>query len=585
MEIFKKNKSVLPVNGDYEFINGIEFIIKRALNNGIRNVFLDGGLSYRLPEIIIPSFLTIRTDLDFLWTSVYSLSVTNRRVMGFAYDGSFFNFINLEKYFTGNKNLDGGVVLFLFKKKGMEKFSFSFKSVFPIYNYYKISDFLDYLPYYFELSEKIKLPVLIYLNDSVMYEYNPDEKKEYTERTAAKQRISFGNGGGISFPSDIKLDMSLYKNTGGRIKLFKGNNPHSLILTDANHFDRIIEDKEIKEDYDIILFNLLNPVDSSGFAELIKNGCKDFYKNIYIFDDYGLLYRQIEDILKGGVILLKYKDLKLVEEKNIDKTAFGFCLDDFKITETDASSNFCPGCTLFTFLHVLEKKIDSPENCILIGEEGCFSLLASSALKFSFQHILITEEPLYFSFNLNPKDLNKTFFVFIPSFKFSENIDKFIEINSNSDFKDRTVFIIYRTIYDLNFNMESLVSHALLKSFKKVSFKKNARLKVLGGGYGNAPLIFLDNDCDNFAKSGRNLDYSAYLAINNKICDKFECRLCYQKTKCSAIKIKTDENLTIDAEICNLCKLCLDICPHNAVKLKKRKKIKIKKSLESKINF
>ncbi|MHB8232120.1 MAG: indolepyruvate ferredoxin oxidoreductase subunit alpha [bacterium] len=584
MGIFKKNRNILPSDQDYEFISGVEFILKRALNNGINNVFLDDKLTERLPEIPKTSFLKIQSDMDFLWTSVYSLSITNRSVLGFSYDQSFLNFIYLEKYFMGNKNLNGGIVLFLFKKPGIKKFSFSFESIFPVYNYYKISDFLDYLPYYFEISEKLKLPVLIYLNDSVMNEYNPDEKKEYTERTAAKPHFSFENNNEPTIPFDIKNNIQFLKNTGKHIELFKGLVSNNLVLTDAKYFHRIIENREFSENSDIILFNLLNPIDSEEFIKLIKEDCGNLYKNIYIFDDNALLRQQLADILENNKSLLSYENLKLNNAENGSGIKFGFCSDDFKTTEIKTLSSFCMGCNLFTFLQSIERKMAPPENYILIGAEGCFPLLNSSALKFSFQNIMITENPLFFSFNLNPKYLNKSFYIFIPSLKFSEQIDKFIRMAGGLNFKDKIVFVIYKSIYDFDYNLDNLISHPLLKSFKKIILKKGVRLKDLNASR-DASLVFIDNDCKNSAKSGRNLNYSAYLCINNSICDKFECKLCYQKTKCPAIKIKEDKNIFIDAEVCNVCKLCIDICPHNAIKSKKRKKIKIKKSLESKINL
>jgi NAD-dependent dihydropyrimidine dehydrogenase PreA subunit len=584
MGIIKNKKNISTSDKGYEFIGGIEFILKRALNNGINNIFLDDKLTGCLPEIPNHASLKIHSDLEFLWTAVYSLSITNQRSMAFTYDRSFFNFINLEKYFIANKNLNGGAVIFLFKKPDIKKFSFSFESIFPTYNYYKMTGFLDYLPYYFELSEKLKLPVLIYLNDSVMNEYNPDEKKEYTERTAAKPNFSFRNSD-KSAVYDLKENIQFFKNTGKHIDIFKGEKHGNLVLTDAKYFHRIIENKSFTKNSDIVLFSLINPVDSSEFVELIKSECCNFYKNIYIFDDYGLLTRQLADIFSVNKNLLSYENIGPLNYTANIGIDLGFCADDFELAEIKTPKSFCPGCNLYTFLQNLEKKIGASENDILIGEEGCFSLLNSSALKFSFQNIMITENPLFLSLNLNIKDLNKTLYVFVSSLKFSEHIDIFIKINNEyNHYSGKIVFVVYQSIFDFNYETENLIPHPLLKNFKKTVIKKGARLKNFSIG-NDSSLIFISNGCNNFAKSGRNLDYSEYLCINNSLCYKFECRLCYQKTKCPAIKIKENKDTFIDAEICNFCKLCIDICPHNAIKSKKRKKIKIKKSLESKINL
>lgn len=578
MQIFKKNISLNIKKRNYNIISGIEFLSKTALNNGIDNIFFDGEITSLLPEIPEANLLKIYSDTNFLWTSIYSLSLANKRAMGFAYDRSFFNFTNLEKYFTDGKNINGGIVIFLFKKKGVKKAPYALESIFPIYNYCKISDFLQYMHYYFELSEKLKLPVLIYLNDSVMNEYIHDEKREYFERTATKPRLFFGDSENGNAPTDVKQNIQFFKNTGSHIKLFKKENANNLVLTDAKYFHRIVENDELSKNSDIILFNLLNPFDSVGFKKLLKDNCRDFYKNIYVFDDYTLLRRQLPSMfLEDDKPILKYKSLKLIKMKTGDGIMPGFCIDDFKMTEVKTPSSFCVGCNMFIFLQNLEKKIDSNENYILIGDKNCFPLLHSSALRFSFQNILIIDDPLYFTFNLSPKDLAKTFYVFISSLKFSEQIEKF-------DNKDGMIFVIYKSIYDFDCDMESLMSHPLLKNVKKAIIKKGSSLKDSNVGH-NASVIFIDNDCKDFAKSGRNLNYTAYLHINSRACDKFECKLCYQKTKCPAIKIDNNKSIVIDAEICNFCRLCIDICPHNAIKSKRRKRVKVRKSLENKINL
>ncbi|MHB1545150.1 MAG: hypothetical protein ACYCV8_00625, partial [bacterium] len=362
MGIFNRNRNILTSDKGYEIICGTELILKRALNNGIGNIFLDGKLTKNLPEIDKTSSLKVQSDMDLLWTEIYCLSITNRRAMAFAYDQSFLNFINLEKYFIGNKNLNGGIVLFLFKKPGIKKFSFSFESILPVYNYYKISGFIDYLPYYFELSEKLKLPVLIYLNESVMNEYNLDEKKEYTERTAAKPNFSFGDNGIQTVPNELKNNIQFFKNTGKHIELFKGKAGNNLVLTGAEYFHRIIENKDFSENSDIILFNLLNPVDSSEFIELIKSDCGNNYKNIYIFDDKGLLSPQFTEVIENNKSLLNFENLKITGTENNNGIELGFCADDFIITEIKSAKSFCTGCTLFTFLQTLEKEIGVSED-------------------------------------------------------------------------------------------------------------------------------------------------------------------------------------------------------------------------------
>ncbi len=593
MRIFGKRNKLAVKNIDSEFISGVEYIIKRTLNNGISNIFLEDNIAKAMPEIPAVSPLNVEYNLDFLWTEVYSLSVTNRRASVFAYDISFFNYEHLEEYFVKNEALKGGTVLFLFKKQGLKKFSFNFKSVFPVYNYYKVSNFIDYIPYYFELSEKLKLPVIFYLNDSVMNEYILEEKKEYTERTASRPDFALKNlADAYSKNNDedkgLLQNIQSFKNTGKHIEFFKKSSENSgennLILTDAKNFHGIIENKKFSKNCDIILFYLLNPISYLELNEIIKAECGSFYKNIYIFDSYSLLNLQLINIIKNNKNVINYENLSVVEDKNNSGIELGFCSDDFEIKDSKTPKTFCVGCNLFSFLTYLEKKIGNSENDVLIGEYGCFSLLQSSALKFSFNNIAINNNPIFFSYTMNSKDLNKNFYVFISSLKFYENLDKFLKIYNGTKTNGRIVFVVYKSIFDYDFNAENLILNPALKSIKKNIIKK-CGLKDFNAAQGSAPLIFIDNDCFNNAKSGRDLNYKSYLIVNNAVCKKFDCRLCYQKTKCPAIKIDINKDIFIESEICNFCKLCIYICPHNAIKSKKRKKIKVKKSLESKINL
>lgn len=586
MQIFKKDKGIPLEKQNYELINGAEFLFKRASDSGIKNVFLDNSLIPLLPEISNPPFFKTYSNQYFFWTSVYALSMTHQRVMSLAYDQFFLNFIFLEKYFTNNGNLNGGIVIFLFKKEDITNFSFSLKTIFPIYNYNKIDDFLEPLPYYFTLSEKLKLPVLIYLNESILYEFKSGEFKEYSERTEKKQLLQFNNNNDNNndkkIPLDLKQNYRYFKNIEKPFELFKGKNKNNLIFSDSKNFHWISEDLKLSENSDIILFNLLNPVEIDELAGVIKSDCHNYYKNIYIFDDYGILRFQLAEFIKDGRLNAKYENLKFASKENNP----GFCIDDFVPSDIKTEPSFCIGCTLFTFLHKLKDKKHPTEN-ILIGDDECFSLVKSSALKYSFPNLLLINDPAYFASNLNPTDLNKSLYVFMSSSKFAGHIDVFIKTMNNLDSeKYKMTFIIYKSIYDFNYNINDAITNPLLRPFKKVVVKKGIRLKDLNDNDNyDSTLIFLDNNCENNAKAGKNLNYLKYLYINNTICNKYECKLCYQLTKCPAIKINEGKNIIVDGSVCTICNLCVDICPHNSIKLNKRKRVKIKTPLESKINL
>lgn len=583
MQIFKKNTSLHLVKQNHELISGAEFLFKSAVNNGIKNNFFDDTLMPLLPEKLRLSCLKTYSNLDLLWTSIYSLSIIQQRIMCMAHDQSFFNFNNLEKYFFNSGNLNGGIVIILFKKKNVHNFYYKLKGIFPIYNYYRIDDFSESLSHYFELSERLKLPVLIYLDESALYEFKLGRHEHYTDRTEKKQLLKLRTENHDD--SDKKLDIDLkqnfryLKNIGKPFEIFKGKNSNNLIFTDATNFHKISEDAELSENSDIILFNLLNPFEMVELTDAIKNRCNDSYKNVYIFDDYYILRYQLTKFLEDSKPILKYENLSFTSEENND----WFCINDFTTSNIDIETAFCTGCNLFTFLHKLKDDKSATED-FLIGDNECFELIKSSSLRYSFPNLLTIKDPLYFASNLNPKDLNKTLYIFVSFSRFAEQISTFAKTANGLNSKFRMTVVVYKSIYDDAYNINDIIKNPLLKSIKKVVLKEGVRLRDIKEKY-DSFLIFLGNNCEYNAKNGRNLNYLRYLYIDNDTCEKFECRLCYQLTKCPAIKITEGKNVIVDGSVCTLCNLCIDICPHNSIKLKKRKRVKVKKSLESKINI
>ncbi len=583
MRIFKKNTSLHLEKRNNELISGTEFLSKSAVNSGIKNIFFDDNLAPLLPERLNLSCLKTYSNTDLLWTSIYSLSVIHQRIMCLASDQSFFNFNYLEKYFFNNENLNGGIVLILFKKKNVQNFYSNLKNIFPIYNYYKIDDFSESLSRYFELSERLKLPVLIYLDESALYEFKLGKREAYTERTEKKQSLQLKtkNSYGAGKKLDIGLKQSLryFKNIGKSFEIFKGKNSDNLVFSDAKNFHKILEDTEFSENSDIILFNLLNPFETDELNDVIKNHCNDYYKNIYIFDDYHILRYPLVKFVKSSKSVLRYEHLRFASEEN----NCWFCINDFVLSNIEVESTFCIGCNLFTFLHKLKDDKSAAKN-FLIGDDECFALVKSSSLKYSFPNLLTIKNPLYFATNLNPRDLNKTLYIFVSFSRFTEQISMFAKTVNNLNSKFKMTIVVYKSVNDTAYNINDIIKNPLLKSIKKVVLKEGIRFQDIKEKY-DSFLIFLGNSCENNAKNGRNLNYLKYLYIDNNTCKKFECRLCYQLTKCPAIMIAEDKNVIIDGSICTLCNLCIDICPHNAIKLKKRKRVRIKKSLESKINI
>jgi hypothetical protein len=255
-----------------------------------------------------------------------------------------------------------------------------------------------------------------------MNEYILEEKKEYTERTASRPDFTLKNLTDAYYKSTgeekgLIQNIQSFKNTGKHIEFFKKSYENSaennLIFTDAKNFHRIIENKKFSENSDIVLFYLLNPINYFELNEIIKSYSGGFYKNIYIFDSYSLLNSKLINVIENNKNIIKYENLSVVEYKNDSGIELGFCSDDFEIKDSKTPKSFCVGCNLFSFLTYLEKKIGNSENDVLIGETGCFSLLQSSALKFSFNNIAINDNPVFFSYAMNSKDLNKNFLCFL----------------------------------------------------------------------------------------------------------------------------------------------------------------------------
>ena len=573
-----KEKRLSPENQDTNIISGIEYIYLRAAENGAKNLFYDEKLNHFLPEYFRTALVKTCPDTSEMWFSIFALTVTHQRSLAVCHCASFFGFDRLEEIFLDESHINGGLLIYIIKKDEFRNFSPWIEKRFPIFNYSKIDDFLDLMPSHFEFSERLKLPVLVYLNDPVLYEYRSKEQVKYTERIEIKPVLkSASNNNNNNNPKkSLKESIADFKNLEQSIKFFEGSNANirDLIISDSKSFPRFIENPDAP---DIILFNLLNPIDYKSLNNITDNFLETSYENIYLYDNYNLLNSEIHNYFKKNENLLRFsRFIKAPSEKPA-----GFCIDDFKLDAMPVPPSFCMGCNLFTFLQKL--KDQKSEEIVIIGDKDCFSLINSSVLRYSFPNIFIVEEPAYFISDLNIEDLKKIIFVFMSYFNFSSKIEYITKKIKNFSLKDKITFVIYNSIYDLNKYPRIELDHPFIKSVKTDFLKNNIRLKDIKNKY--ASLIFLENDCEKKTKGDKNYNYSKNFYISNDICNKFECKLCYQLTKCPAIKINIDNNVVVDPIICVSCMLCVDICPHSGIKLNKRKKVKIKDNIESKIEL
>ncbi len=229
-------------------------------------------------------------------------------------------------------------------------------------------------------------------------------------------------------------------------------------------------------------------------------------------------------------------------------------------------------------------KLDNTDT-IIIGDTNCFSLLSSSPLKFSFPDLFLIKEPVYFISNLDTKNLNKQIYLIISYSNFLNNIDLIIDKINNLTSKETIYFVVYDSIFDYS-NNSIRINYDLpqLRNIKKEILKNNLTFQDLKTKY-KAELIFIEDNCIKKSNGTKNYNFYKYLKINNDICLKFDCKLCFQTSGCPAIKIEETNNFVIDPVMCTNCKLCIAICPHNAIKIHKKRKTKIKENIESKINL
>ncbi|MHB8291273.1 MAG: hypothetical protein ACYDEG_02235, partial [bacterium] len=186
MKLFNKNnKNALFNTFNKEIIPGIGIIFKRAQSNGVNNLFYDENINYLLPEVLDLSSVKKYLNINLLWFSVYGLSITRQRSFVICNADSFLNFPQLENFFLKSNQFYGGIVIFILNRDNFNNFSSEIEKKFPIFNYSKLDEFIDLMPSKFQLSEKLKLPVIAYLNNSILLEYNICESNKFAERTEA----------------------------------------------------------------------------------------------------------------------------------------------------------------------------------------------------------------------------------------------------------------------------------------------------------------------------------------------------------------------------------------------------------------
>ncbi len=581
MQLFNKNnKNALLNKFEKKITPGIEIIFQGAKNNGVNNLFYDENINYLLPEILsgMPAVKKY-SNINLLWFSVFALSVARQRSLIVCNAGSFFSFSQLEEIFLKQNQFYGGIVICLLNRSGYNNFSTEIEKEFPIFNYSKLDEFIDLIPSKFQLSEKLKLPVIIYLNNSVLSEYKICDGNKFAERTEAKTILKATDNlepGKNQFI--LPANYEGFKNYNDSIEVMLNEKSDNLILCDSKAFPQIIE--KFNED-NIIYFKLLNPPDVERLQGIFDNIPEKLFKQIIIYDSYNLLSKPLYSFFKNNN-KIKFSKLTLINN-SADENTGCFYLENFTPTDVHMSPSFCIGCNLFAFLLKINK-IDNKDT-ILIGDTNCFSLISSSPLKFSFPDLFLIKEPVYFILNLDTKNLNKKIYLFISYSNFLNNINLIIDKINNLAPKETIYFVVYDSIFDYS-NNSIKINYDLpqIKNIKTEILKNSLTLNDFKIKY-KTNLIFIEDRCIEKSNGTKNYNFYKYLKINNDICLKFECKLCFQISGCPAIKIEETNNFVIDPVICTHCKLCIAICPHNAIKMQKRRKIKIKESIENKINL
>ena len=581
MQLFNKNnKNALLNKFEKKIIPGIEIIFQRAKGNGVNNLFYDENINCLLPEILLDlSAVKKYSNINLLWFSVFALSIARQRSFVVCNAGSFFSFSQLENTFLKPNQFYGGIVICLLNRSSYNNFSTEIEKKFPIFNYSKLDEFIDLIPSKFQLSEKLKLPVIIYLNNSILSEYKICDSNKFAERTEAKTILKTADNSESGKNQFIlPANYEGFKNYNNSIEFMLNENSDNLILCDSKAFPKIIE--KFSDD-NIIYFKLLNPLDIEKLRNIFDNIPEKFFKQIIIYDSYNLLSKPLYSFFKNNN-KIKFNKLTLINNSAEENNGC-FYLENFTPADVHANPSFCIGCNLFAFLQKINK-IDNKDT-ILVGDTNCFSLISSSPLKFSFPDLFLIKEPVYFISNLDTKNLNKKIYLIISYSNFLNNIDLIIDKINNLAPKETMYFVVYDSIFDYS-NKSIKINYDLpqLKNIRTEILKNNLTLHDFKTQY-KANLIFIEDNCIKKSSGIKNYDFYRYLKINNDICLKFECKLCFQTSGCPAIKIEETNNFVIDPVICTHCKLCIAICPHNAIKMHKKKKVKIEESIENKINL
>ncbi len=300
MQLFKKNNKKDSVNKfEKKLIAGIEIIFQRAKSNGVNNLFYDENINYLLPEVFLDSSTVKKySNINLLWFSVFALSVARQRSFIVCNAGSFFSFSQLEDIFLKPNQFFGGVVICLFNRRSYNNFSAEIEKKFPIFNYSKLDEFIDLIPSKFQISEKLKVPVIIYLNNSTLFEYKICSSNNFAERTEAKTILkSTDNLGSGKNQFILPSNYEGFKNYNNSIEFMPNENSDNLILCDSKTFPSV---REKFNNDNIIYFKLLNPLDLEKLKSIFDNIQEKLFEQIFIYDSYNLLSKPLYSFFKNN---------------------------------------------------------------------------------------------------------------------------------------------------------------------------------------------------------------------------------------------------------------------------------------------
>lgn len=459
----------------------------------------------------------------------------------------------------------------------------------PLFEPTHIQEIYDTVLKAYEISEKLSLPVMVFVSGLICHNTAPLNIQNYPQKVKKLGFIADRNryiNVGERAVNNHKLLIETISNYGDQQKeaqLFGTGNAPTLLITRGNTFQHTLEAVEflkLNDQVDVLNVLAVYPIPKTRLIEEIPKRSRV----IFIEDQDGFLENQVKmelfPFLKhvgevhGKDLFPAFGEITSTLVFSTLSRFFGITIDIPNLESIDVPERlgtFCEGCPHVSSYFAIEQAIPEEER-IIGGDIGC-----SSLPPFKADWLLCMNAGVGISQGMRPFLSHQTlvstggdgsFFHggLLSVMNAVQNQLPLLHIV----FDNRSVAMTgHQVSPSTSVNYEQILKGCGVDSFTEVNAFKPKEIQQLieaKSRLNGVHVIWISGACARIPDpTSTYRRANLYPEIDANKCN--DCTLCYETLACPAIQINVSNQFEINLDRCMRCGVCHEICPNNAIEI------------------